>query len=133
MGMYTELVLAIEVKADTPESVLNDLRTSAKSGAIGKFSFFHRDSYYFRGDSAVTFRYDDIGRAWYLTLRCNLKNYNSEIENFCEWLCNYVYMDGDEFAGYKRYEEDPSPTLIYFTPKGVRYVTTTTPPEVSND
>ena len=54
-----------------------------------------------------------------LNVRCDLKNYEDEIELFLKWIYNYATTRG--FVGYMRYEEDYNPTLIYFTDKGVEY------------
>ncbi|RUS01125.1 hypothetical protein EFW58_01156 [Bacillus velezensis] len=49
-----------------------------------------------------------------MTIRCNLKNYDNEIENFIEWISPFIYKkDGNYFIGYKRYEEDKEPELIF--------------------
>ena len=48
---------------------------------------------------------------YFLNVRCNLKNYYSEIELFLDWLCPYMETEG--FIGYMRYEECDDPVLIY--------------------
>jgi len=141
MGMYTEIVVAIELKRhDLPErKVIDALRAMAAApdedeepNELPDAPFFRCprwrwlatcDSYYFAGDSHSTFRFDEIAKTWFLTIRSNLKNYNDEIGCFLDWIAPYseprnVKDDGTYFVGYWRYEEDRDPTLIYFTTDG---------------
>ncbi|MCA1800256.1 MAG: hypothetical protein LC650_03090, partial [Actinobacteria bacterium] len=62
------------------------------------------------GETSSSLNYDDIG-GWFLTIRCNLKDYDDEIEKFIDWITPYT--DSTGFVGYKRYEQDEEPTLIY--------------------
>lgn len=73
------------------------------------------DSYYFDADTISTLRFDDIGNSFYLCIRTNLKNYDSEIEHFIDWIMPYLdkYETG-QFLGFYRYEEDEQPTLIFY-------------------
>lgn len=125
MGMYTELVMACELKSNVPEDVIGTLKymvgDSEYLATVPIHNLFETDrwkwmlrsnSYYFDGDTHSTFRYDDIAKAYYLTVRCNLKNYCDEIYEFLNWIVQYSYTDG--FVGYSRYEEAENPTLIYF-------------------
>lgn len=132
MGMYTELVMAVQLKKNTPEDVIETLKYMV--GDIDYLatvpihdlfetarwrSMLRSNSYYFDGDTLSTMRYDDISRAYHLTIRCNLKNYDSEIEKFLDWIAPYSCTTG--FVGYGRYEEAESPTLIYFDKGAVYY------------
>ena len=67
-------------------------------------------SYYFNAQPVHVFEYDVIGRCWFLTNISNLKNYDSEIEKFLDWISPYIEDTG--FFGYMRYEEDDFPTLL---------------------
>ncbi len=128
MGMYTELVFACELKKDTPKEVIDILeymvgnpRKDPIIPAHELFStsrwewMFKSNSYYFDGDTHSTLRFDDMSKAYVLTVRCNLKNYDNEIEKFIDWIKPYVDKIDDylEFKGYYRYEENDKPTLIY--------------------
>ena len=125
MGMYTELVMACELKGNVPEEVIETLKymvgDSEYLATVPVHALFttdrwksmlRMDSYYFDGDTNSTLRYDDIGKLYSLTIRCNLKNYCGEIEKFLNWIVQYSYTCG--FVGYTRYEESENPTLIYF-------------------
>ena len=128
MGMYTELVLGVDLKRDTPEIVIRTLKKmlSMKDEeeielpdhelfklSTGRWTFMLRcDSYYFAGTTNSEMHCDHITKRHELSVRCNLKNYEREIELFLDWIKPYVEDRG--FAGYKRYEECDEPELIYF-------------------
>ena len=69
------------------------------------------DSYYFDGSTNSKMVFDNISKTWKINIRANLKNYDSEIEEFLDWLEPYIRTEG--FIGYMRYEEWEDPTLIY--------------------
>ncbi len=85
------------------------------------------DSYYFNADTHSSFRFDEVANSHFLTIQSNLKNYDSEIEKFIDWItphCRGIgpldedgepYGDGfpGTFMGYYRHEEDEIPTLIH--------------------
>lgn len=120
MGMYTELVLNVELKKDTPPEVISILeflanRETAIPVTTPKHEFFECDrwlmvascsSYHFTPFSLANFQDN------YLSTRFDLKNYDSEIEKFVDWLTPYLDAFDGDFLGYKRYEEDDMPTLL---------------------
>ena len=128
MGMYTELVLGVNLVRDVPKEVI-DILEFMISGTFEDpepitpdhplfktdrwRTMLQSDSYYFGGFSnslisAPRFK-DDVYR---LSIRSNLKNYDSEIELFLNWLTPYIETRG--FIGYMRYEEYDDPWLIYY-------------------
>lgn len=124
MGMYTELVLAAELKRDVPQQVIDTLAYMVGQSSdpftpplhplfsAGRWPHMLTcDSYYFAGDSHSTFRFDETSIAWVLTVRSNFKNYDDEVDLFLDWLRPYVEDRG--FLGYHRYEEDRHPVLVY--------------------
>lgn len=131
MGMYTELVMAIELKRDVPKQIIRTLyyMTGQEEEDIleqyGKpehelfntvrWTFMlQSDSYYFDGVTHSFLEKDNLIKdnpSYYLTIRCNLKNYNNEIDKFIDWI--KPYSDTKGFIGYKRYEEDEEPNLIF--------------------
>lgn len=129
MGMYTELVCAFELKKDTPEKVIETLKYMLDYSdediktpdhelfKTHRWEFMLRsDSYYFTGTTDSSMRKDDIADSYIVNVRCNLKNYDDEIEKFLDWIKPYIskdYMEEREFIGYSRYEEAERPTLIY--------------------
>ena len=120
MGMYTELVLGVQICPD--ESILSILKYMIGDTDDYGEHYYHDlftterwpimlrcGSAYFDGqpDSKLFEYYGD----YYLNVRCNFKNYSNEIYLFLDWLQPYIVTDG--FIGYMRYEECDDPTLIY--------------------
>lgn len=131
MGMYTELILGAELKKDTPKEVVDILKGMAKGKRIWKKSvlpkheFFQAErwqwlftmgSFYFgvhNGYAEIWF--EDICDSWHISSRSNIKNYDSEIEKFLDWIKPYI----DQGTGYRdfyalvTYEESEEPTIYY--------------------
>jgi hypothetical protein len=135
MGMYTEFHFNAELKQDTPQTVIATLAAMLANDEPKDFAplFDHplfqtmlwrfmlvSDSYYFPADTHSTCRYDDIANSRFLCIRCNLKNYDGEIEKFIDWIMPYVDETPGEFLGFYRHEEDVQPTLIYAPDSEVR-------------
>jgi len=127
MGMYTELHFNAKLREDTPESVITvlkymlDFKPGDPQPPLPDHPLFKTDrwlvmlsmdSYYFAADTHSTLRKDEINDDWYLCIRCNLKNYGSEIEKFIDWIDPYVDAFEGDFLGFSRYEESEDPTLI---------------------
>jgi len=127
MGMYTELHFNTELKEDTPKEVIDILKYMVsdnppdKPPKLPKHELFETprweimlrcDSYYFDADTHSTLRFDDIGGSHYLCIRTNLKNYDSEIEKFIDWIDPYSDSYIGDFMGFYRYEETEDPTII---------------------
>ena len=129
MGMYTELVFGAELKEKTPLAIIEILKVMfgineelppkyedqqenfPKSGHIP-----HGGSYYFGvHNSHSRMMYDEVSKAWNLSIRCNVKNYHNQIQNFVNWIMPYVEQGAGEeqILGYMIYEEDRKPRLIY--------------------
>jgi hypothetical protein len=127
MGMYTEIHFNSELKKNLPESIVKVLqymidgeRENEPELPDHEFfkcrrwsSLFRMDSYYFDADTHSTLRFDDISNAYYLCVRANLKNYDSEIQKFINWIMPYLDKSEGEFLGFYRYEGTEEPTLIY--------------------
>ena len=128
MGMYTELHLNAELRKDTPAGVVRlldamcDGATEPAPGLeIPGHALFRTirwpymlccASYYFAAQTHSEVYRDPLGLL-YLCIRCNLKNYDNEIELFLDWIDQYIDAQKGEFLGFKRYEEENEPTLIY--------------------
>ena len=126
MGMYTELYLGVDLKKDTPMSIINwlnanqefnykeatlkcptDLKNTQLSTLRGG------GSYYFYAQPHFNFKYDEISESYHLTLGINIQNYDNEIDSFLQLLRPYLYMEDGEHMGHVRYKEDTTPTLLY--------------------
>lgn len=127
MGMYIELVMAIELneKGKADKDVVDILKYMVGDADNVKTLPNHElfrtkrwrymlrmSSYYFEGSQHTELKYDNILNSYYLTVRCNLKNYDDEIAKFVDWIKPYSETKG--FVGYYRYECCKNPTLIYF-------------------
>lgn len=124
MGTYTEFHFNAELKSNVPQQVIDVLKymldNSLPKPELPDHPLFETarwnfmllsDSYYFDADTHSTLRYDEISSAYYVCIRCNLKNYADEIEKFCDWIDPYLETEG--FLGLQRYEECDDPVLLY--------------------
>lgn len=127
MGMYTEFHFNVELKESIQPDMLKILKYMlGEIDEIGDTKLpehplfatsrwegmLRSDSYYFDADTHSTLRNDWQG-GWFLCIRCNLKNYDSEIEKFIDWIMPYCDKFEGDFLGFYRYEETEEPTLIY--------------------
>ena len=130
MGMYTELHFNSQLEESVPNGVVLVLEymldSSLSEPSLPSHPLFETDrwrymfrmdSYYFDADTHSTLRYDDIASAYFLCVRCNLKNYSGEISKFLDWIMPYLHQIDNAFLGFYRYEEDENPTLIYYREK----------------
>ena len=124
MGMYTEFHFNAELLPNNSvaEVLKYMLDNSHPLPIKPKHQLFSTDrwgwmltcgSYYFDADTHSTLRWDDISQAHILCIRCNLKNYDKEIQKFIDWIDPYLNKHKGEFLGFYRYEETEIPTLIY--------------------
>jgi hypothetical protein len=131
MGMYTEFHFNVRLKQNIPDKILNILRYMV-SNEPNKYDFKPKeipdhllfknserwhwmlwvDSYYFAADTISTLRVDDTAKQYFLCVRCNLKNYDNEIENFIDWINPYIDAKSNAFLGFSRYEESEDPEII---------------------
>jgi hypothetical protein len=128
MGMYTEFHFNSKLQEEVPQEVIHILYYMLSSEVedavpvVPEHPLFdttrwpvmlRMSSYYFDADTNSTLRFDDIAEQYYICIRCNLKNYDSEIEKFIDWIDPYLDKYEGEFLGFYRYEETEVPTLIY--------------------
>jgi hypothetical protein len=123
MGMYTELIFGAKLKKDTPNEVIETLRYLV--GDIEKPEKVAIDlwrnplnfgSYYFAVNSPVRkMWFDEIDEEWHISTRANIKNYESDIEKFLEWIKPFVAGGSGTRDMYAIviYEESDEPTIYY--------------------
>lgn len=136
MGMYTEFHFNSELKEDTPSEVINLLKwllwdaDQPEPLPVHPFfecdrrrNIFTGDSYYFDAQTYSILEYDSVSESYFLCVRSNLKNYDSEIQKFCDWIRPYLNKTDGDFLGFSRYEETGTPTLIYYFNKSIKRIT----------
>ena len=122
MGMYTELYLRSDLKEDTPQDVIDLLRAMVAGNPPDTTPFGEgrcpwmllSSSHYHFPFAKSSMDYLDYVSRWYLFVRCDLKNYEGEIEAFLKWVAPHLNAGDGEYLGHTRYEEDDLPThLVY--------------------
>lgn len=132
MGMYTELLIKVDIFRDLPENVkfiLNFLFNPESENDIWDKNMNIRsdidipDHKFFKSE-----RWTQIGRCnsfyhipaccnhyeeGYLFSRSDLKNYDNEIEYFLDWINPYIDLPEGRFIGWIWYEEFKKPEFIY--------------------
>lgn len=129
MGSYTEFHFNAKLKQDTPKEVIDILFLMVSDNdnkentniEIPSHPLFNSErwtwmltcsSSYFPFYANSTLIFDDIWRQYVLSIRCSIKNYNSEIENFVDWINPHIDAEPNTFLGFRRWEEADTPTHI---------------------
>lgn len=128
MGMYTEIIFGAGLKAKLPEVIVSTIKKLVAGEDLKETTpdhpFFKSKrpwllrsggSYYFPGTVEPKFWFDDIAKQWFLHFRTNIKNYDSEIEKFLDWIKPYIEEGVGErnFYAIVTYEESVAPTIYY--------------------
>lgn len=129
MGMYTEFVLGVSLKSDTPLKVIDALEAivnkSEDEVRLFNHEFFYcsryqyiatSGSYYFGySDSTSKFYKDKLSNTYLLSIRSSIKNYENEIEKFIDCIRSYVDSGSGskDLLGYMMYEESIVPYLFF--------------------
>lgn len=131
MGMYTEVVVKISLKEETPKEVDSVLEYLFGDGEEPKqlpdhmfftlprwYGIGQCSSYYHHPEVVSSIVYDKFtkgrkDRIDQVFSRSDLKDYNGEIDNFFDWIRPYIEGKEGQCIGYSWYEEDSQPTLIY--------------------
>lgn len=125
--MYTELILGIEFKKDTPEYIIEAIDYDVNKQYEGKISdeaqkfideyelglMLHGCSSYFAVDCPnYAFWEDKYDNCWHLSSRANLKN-GGRIEKFLNFIKDYVKNGAGPLKvfAYVHYEESEFPTI----------------------
>lgn len=124
--MYTELIFGAELKKDTPNEVIEALRYMLGEIETKPTNFplpdgrcewlFQSGSYYFAVNNSVNkMWFDDIDGRHHISTRSNIKNYESEIETFLEWIKPYIDggSGGRDMYAIVIYEEQDEPAIYY--------------------
>ena len=126
MGYYTEVYINVDLKPNTPDSVLCVLK--AMCGLVDDKEaaellkdyppnwryLFYNGSYYTPNTSCRLLTQDPTYKYWSLLGKGDIKNYGREIEQFFDWIDLYVDNGyGGRFIGYIRGEDSDSPSLVF--------------------
>lgn len=124
MGMYTEFKFHAKLHPDIPTSVILVLEnlmnwTESLSGyANHEFFSCPRKFALFSGTDAVTDVEQPKLQKWdhgyFLKIHSSFKNYDSEIQKFCDWISPWIYEFDGTSIGFKHYEEYSKPTELIF-------------------
>jgi hypothetical protein len=123
MGMYTEFVFGCSLVENLPEEILRILCDMFKTTGTRKTELgirltripYQASEYFGVSFPSSSLKYDRFKRSYVVSIRCNLKNYENEIDTFLNWIAPYVYNGSGEsnFLGYSIYEEAVMP-ILYF-------------------
>ena len=137
MGMYTEIVVKIDFTRKkigsknfdildymfNPDTELMDDNYEPIGLEIPEHEFFKCHRWDCVGNMNSFYHHPDRVNSWaitngnadsiYLFARNDLKNYDSEIEKFFDWLNTLDFGYSGDFVGYSLYEEDRTPTIHY--------------------
>ena len=134
MGMYTELHFNVKIKQDAEEAhkVLDFIFDESRDQDGGHHKFivdnnlthkwfstkrwwwmFFGGSAYFTAPTQSEFKkIGDYDEKKTLSIRCNIKNYSDEIEEFIDWVKPFTTAFNGDFLGFYRYEENETATQI---------------------
>ena len=124
MGMYTEIYVNVDLKEDTPIEVIKVLEAMCEGDMLSEYLvdkprrwsyLFNNGSYYTPRTSCANITFDGIAGAYSLIGKGDIKNYDSEIQKFFEFIMPWVDAQEGEFIGYSRYEEELLPRLLLKT------------------
>ncbi len=119
MGMYTEIFINADLKESTPSSVINVLKAMCENDSDSEHLkdkpsrwayLFNNGSFYLPLTECGKLTFDEGGGHYSIIAKGDIKNYESEIEQFFEFV--KPWCEG-EFIGYYRYEESREPTMVY--------------------
>lgn len=129
MGMYTALHFNADIW-QAPDLVVDTLKSMTGQGPLpvqlprhplfapdNRWEYMLQcDSYYFQADThSIVYPFPSKGYG--ISITCNFKNYNNEIDLFLDWIMPYVEAEPGKWLGYHMYENDDVPTLIFYPGK----------------
>ncbi len=117
--MYTELVLKCDIKGNAPKQVKDVLDFlflgKEQPTELPDHEFFSKGRWTLIGNCSSYYHHPEVVNSYiegHLFSRSDIKNYESEIEAFLDWLMPYVDDYEGRCIGWSWYEEADVPTLI---------------------
>lgn len=123
MGMYTEILIKADVDENAPQEIrwvleylFNNVRLPLDF-EMPEHEFFSEDHRWRAIGTCNSYYHIPWTNSRYMEnrifSRSDLKNYNNEVELFFDWIDPYLDESSGQCIGYKWYEEDTEPTLVY--------------------
>jgi hypothetical protein len=124
MGMYTELFLQVGLKSDTPKNVIDTLNYMlGNTEEVPDLVYTTQGRMMWMLQSSSFYHYPfahshldriDYSNSYYLFVRCDLKNYSNEIEEFLDFISPHVDGRDCKYQGHYLYEGSEFPTRLSF-------------------
>lgn len=119
MGMYTEIYVNVNLREDTPIEIIRTLdamiefeESELLYDKPERWRYLFSDGSFYTPSTCCGALKRQMG-FWSFIGKGDIKNYDNEIEKFFAWIMPHVDASTGAFIGYKRYEEDILPTLIF--------------------
>jgi len=121
MGMYTELQLNCELDS-IDYGILFALGEHDKNVGFENVwcGMLQGCSAYFPYNGRSEYEVDRWGHT-YINIRCNIKNYKNQLEEFLSYLHQAIKAFDGDFLGFIRYEEDQLPILLIYRDDKIEY------------
>ena len=118
--MYTELQLNCELK-ESNYGVLYALGNQDKNVGFEHVwcGMLQGCSAYFPYNSNSCYEESEWGN--FLSIRCNIKNYKNELQEFLDYIHQSIRAFDGDFLGFIRYEEDQLPTILIYRDDKIEY------------
>lgn len=116
--MYTEIFVNVDFKDDVPDSVIETVRKVCEkdflwmdnNGHPSRWGLLFNNGSCYTTNTEVAILSNCKFSGWSLIGKGDIKNYESEIEKFFQFIAPWVVND---FMGYMMYEEDSKPDLVF--------------------
>lgn len=121
MGMYTELIFGATLKKDTPNEVIETLKSMCGLQSeidilqLSRNPLYAQSCYFGVSSSKPFMEFDSITKKWVISTRGNIKNYEGDIDKFLEWIRPYIANGSGvrDMYAIVMYEEWEEPTIYY--------------------
>jgi hypothetical protein len=129
-GEVTELNCAFSLRSDTPEEIIDTLlymtgQDDGEPQSLPSHPFFGsaRWRHMLRGSDAeldaesygiAGVEMSESSGRYRITIRCNLINFDNDIDQFIHWITPYIHAQRGDFIGYTRSQDVEPVTQLLF-------------------